>query len=49
MLLTGTNSYTGRNDFWNMDLDVYDLEGVVVPGDTEIQINLTSGPGFGID
>jgi len=39
----GTNSYTGANDFYNMDLDVYDLEGVVVPGDTEIQISLTSG------
>ena len=29
-----------------MDLDVYDLQGIVMPGDTEITINLTSGGDF---
>ncbi len=38
----GSNSYTGSNDLFNMDLDVYDLEGIVEPDDTEVQINLTS-------
>ena len=38
----GSNSYTGSNDLFNMDLDVYDLEGIVQPDDTEVQINLTS-------
>ncbi|MDG1328741.1 MAG: hypothetical protein P8P27_00750, partial [Flavobacteriaceae bacterium] len=38
----GSNSYTGSNDLFNMDLDVYDLEGIVQPDDTEDQINLTS-------
>lgn len=39
----GTNSYTGSNTMYNMDLDFYDIENVVMPGDTEITINLTSG------
>ncbi|MDA9804297.1 hypothetical protein N9B77_06240, partial [Flavobacteriaceae bacterium] len=38
----GTNSYTGSNQLWNMDLDVYDLEGLVDPGDTDILINVGS-------
>ncbi|MDX1463833.1 MAG: gliding motility-associated C-terminal domain-containing protein, partial [Marinirhabdus sp.] len=42
----GTNSYTGANDLYNMDLDVYDLEGIVMPGSTEITINLTSNQDF---
>src|SRR5690606_27455725 len=39
----GTNSYTGSNVNYNMDLDYYDLTGIVNPGDTTILIELTSG------
>ncbi len=42
----GTNSYTGSTVLFNMDLDVYDLEGIVMPGDTSIDIALTSGLDF---
>ncbi|HIB49671.1 MAG TPA: hypothetical protein EYO35_15330, partial [Flavobacteriaceae bacterium] len=42
----GTNSYTGSDQLYNMDLDVYDLGGIVMPGDTEITINLTSSQDF---
>ena len=42
----GTNSYTGSNELWNMDLDFYDLENIVMPGDTSITINLTSSQDF---
>ncbi|MDP2687443.1 MAG: CARDB domain-containing protein, partial [Aequorivita sp.] len=38
----GTNSYTGSDVNYNMDLDYYDLEGIVQPGDTSILIELTS-------
>ncbi|EDM42817.1 hypothetical protein SCB49_01814, partial [unidentified eubacterium SCB49] len=37
-----TNSFTGDSDLWNMDLDYYSLEGIVFPGATQIQIDLTS-------
>ena len=39
----GTNSYTNSNTLWNMDLDYYDLQGIVQPGDTQVDISLTSG------
>ncbi|MCW5521216.1 hypothetical protein J1N09_15335, partial [Aureitalea sp. L0-47] len=42
----GTNSYTNATDLWNMDLDVYFLENIVMPGDTSIPISLTSGADF---
>ena len=42
----GTNSYTNSNVLYNMDLDYYDIENVVNPGDTSITINLTSGQDF---
>ncbi|AVI49986.1 hypothetical protein C5O00_01915 [Pukyongia salina] len=42
----GTNSYTGTSDMYNMDLDFYDLENIVNPGDTMIPISLTSGQDF---
>ncbi len=38
----GTNSYTNSSDLYNMDLDFYDVDGVVAPGDTDIDIQLTS-------
>ncbi len=37
-----TNSFTGSTEMWNMDLDFYSLESIVMPGDTQIQIDLTS-------
>ncbi|MBL4662899.1 MAG: hypothetical protein JKY22_04940, partial [Flavobacteriaceae bacterium] len=42
----GTNSYTGSDQMFNMDLDFYDLEGIVMPGDTQVTINLTSSQDF---
>ncbi len=42
----GTNSFTGSDTLYNMDLDVYDLEGFVNPGDTEATISLSSSQDF---
>ncbi len=42
----GTNSYTNSPDLYNMDLDFYFLENIVMPGDTMIPISLTSGQDF---
>lgn len=42
----GTNSYTNSNQLYNMDLDFYDLQGIIQPGDTEIDIQLTSYQDF---
>ena len=42
----GTNTYTGSNMMYNMDLDFYDLAGIVQPGDTSVLINLTSNQDF---
>ncbi|NNJ82508.1 MAG: hypothetical protein HKP11_09960, partial [Flavobacteriaceae bacterium] len=41
-----TNSYTNSSEMWNMDLDFYTLENIVMPGDTMIPITLTSGQDF---
>ncbi len=42
----GTNSYTNSNQLYNMDLDYYELTGIVQPGDTQIDIQLTSQQDF---
>lgn len=42
----GTNSYTNSNQLYNMDLDFYDLTGIIQPGDTQIDIQLTSQQDF---
>jgi gliding motility-associated-like protein len=39
----GTNSFTGNPDFYNMDLDFYNIENNIQPGDTSATITLTSG------
>ncbi len=39
----GTNSYTGSNTLYNMDLDVYNIEDIISIGDTEAGITLTTG------
>ena len=37
-----TNSFTGNPNFYNMDLDVYNIENNIQPGDTSATITLTS-------
>ena len=39
----GTNSFTGKTDLFNMDIDVYDIQNSVNSGDTSALIQLTSG------
>ena len=42
----GTNSFTGSNTLYNMDLDFYDIQNNIHIGDTSAQIDLTSGHDF---
>ena len=39
----GTNSFTNANDLYNMDMDFYNIEEFISPGDTQASITLTSG------
>ncbi len=39
----GTNSFTGSNTLYNMDLDVYSIQNNINIGDQSAQIQLTSG------
>ncbi len=39
----GTNSFTNSNTLYNMDLDVYDIQGYINVGDVSAEIRLTSG------
>ncbi|WP_244503387.1 gliding motility-associated C-terminal domain-containing protein [Flavobacterium caeni] len=39
----GTNSFTNSNTLYNMDLDVYDIQGYIDIGDVSAEIRLTSG------
>lgn len=39
----GTNTFTGSNASYNMDLDVYDIENYITVGDTSATIQLTTG------
>ncbi|MET3732022.1 T9SS type B sorting domain-containing protein [Moheibacter stercoris] len=39
----GTNSFTGSNTLYNMDLDVYDISNNTQEGDDQLFIKLTSG------
>ncbi|MDN6280686.1 MAG: T9SS type B sorting domain-containing protein, partial [Psychroflexus sp.] len=38
----GTNSYTGADDLYNMDLDVFDISSYIQNGDTDGYITFTS-------
>lgn len=38
----GTNSVTGSSELYNMDIDIYDIEGIIQPGQTQATIKLTS-------
>lgn len=42
----GTNSFTGADDLFNMDIDVYSIENNINVGDTSATIALTSGQDF---
>ncbi len=42
----GTNSFTGSNALYNMDIDVYPISNYINPGDTSATIQLTSGQDF---
>lgn len=42
----GTNSFTGSNTLYNMDIDVYPISGYINVGDTSATIQLTSGQDF---
>lgn len=42
----GTNSFTGANDLFNMDIDFYNIENNISIGDTSATIMLTSGQDF---
>ena len=41
-VFNGTNSYTGSNEMFNMDLDVFDIENFIVIGNQTATIELTS-------
>jgi gliding motility-associated-like protein len=42
----GTNSITGSETMYNMDLDIYDIQNNIQVGDQNATINLTSGQDF---
>lgn len=42
----GTNSFTGSNVLYNMDIDYYTIANYINPGDTSAHIQLTSGQDF---
>lgn len=42
----GTNSFTGSNTLYNMDIDFYSISGYIQAGDTSAIIELTSGQDF---
>lgn len=42
----GTNSVTGSNTLYNMDLDIYNIQNNIHVGDTTARIDLTSGQDF---
>ena len=41
-----TNSFTGSNQLWNMDIDVYNIQNFINIGDDTAGIALTSGQDF---
>jgi len=42
----GTNSYTGSDELYNMDIDVYAIDDYISAGDVSANIALTSGQDF---
>lgn len=45
-VFNGTNSFTGSNTLYNMDLDVYTIDNIIEIGDTSAEIALTSFQDF---
>nr|WP_255700854.1 gliding motility-associated C-terminal domain-containing protein [Flavobacterium sp. AS60] len=45
-VFNGTNSITGSNTLYNMDLDIYDIQNNIAIGDTTAEISLTSFQDF---
>ena len=43
----GTNTYNGSAVNYNMDLDYFDLEGIISPGATSILVEIESSPSAG--
>lgn len=41
-----TNSFTGSSELYNMDIDFYNIQNFIQPGDTSAVIQLTSGQDF---
>lgn len=41
-----TNSVTGATNLYNMDLDIYNIENYIAPGDETAEIQLSSGQDF---
>src|SRR5690606_14097590 len=42
----GTNSITGNNELYNMDLDIYEIQNYIQAGDQTAEIALTSDRDF---
>lgn len=45
-VFNSSNSFTGSNSLFNMDIDVYDIENIITPGDTQAIIQLSSFQDF---
>lgn len=45
-VFNGTNSITGSNTLYNMDLDIYDIQNNIAIGDASAEISLTSFQDF---
>ncbi|HZH69833.1 MAG TPA: T9SS type B sorting domain-containing protein [Flavobacteriaceae bacterium] len=42
-VFNSTNSYNGSNQLWNMDLDFFDISNTIEVGDSQAEIQVTSG------
>jgi gliding motility-associated-like protein len=42
-IFNNTNSFTGANDLWNMDIDVFDISSAIQVGDNSAVVTLTTG------
>src|SRR5690606_19287317 len=42
-IFNGTNSFTGSNTLYNMDLDYFDIDNYILVGDTSMEIEISSG------
>lgn len=45
-VFNGTNSITGSNQLYNMDLDIYNIENYIAVGQTNMTVELTSSQDF---